>query len=154
MQARKALAVTATALAFLFGGEALRTTPYRDVAGVLTVCIGETHGVRENDRYTEQQCWDMARSRLESVATAVSPAVARQPGPHQNDAILSFCYNVGNAGCKGSTFLLLHNAGQCYAAADALLMWDKITVNGQKVTSRGLHNRRLAERALYLKDCK
>jgi lysozyme len=35
-------------------------------------------------------------------------------------------------------------------AADQFLVWDKITVNGKKQTSKGLHNRRVDEREQFL----
>ena len=41
--------------------------------------------------------------------------------------------------------------GQCAEAADAFLLWDNVTVGGRLVHSQGLHRRRTAERALYLK---
>lgn len=64
--------------------------------------------------------------------------------------MLSLCYNIGGGSFKTSTGLRRHRAQRYAEAADAFLMWNKITVNGRKVVSKGLNNRRVVERGLYL----
>ncbi|HEX3672669.1 MAG TPA: glycoside hydrolase family protein [Rhizomicrobium sp.] len=69
---------------------------------------------------------------------------------HQAAAMLSLAYNIGTGAFQGSTVLRKFNAGDIAAAADAFLMWDKGTVNGQKTVIPGLLNRRTQERTLFL----
>lgn len=69
---------------------------------------------------------------------------------NQYDALVSFTYNVGPGGVQGSTVQKRLNAGDYKGAADAMLMWNKATVNGKKQVLRGLTNRRKAERKLFL----
>ena len=72
--------------------------------------------------------------------------------PRQRAALVSITFNIGSGGFRRSTLLRRLNAGNYEGAADAFLMWNKITVNGRKVVSLGLSNRRERERALFLKD--
>jgi GH24 family phage-related lysozyme (muramidase) len=62
-------------------------------------------------------------------------------------ALISFAFNVGVGAVRGSTFFKLLNQGRgnTAEAEAAFKAWNKITVNGQKVVSRGLDNRRASE---------
>lgn len=63
----------------------------------------------------------------------------------QRDALISFTYNIGDAGFRGSTTLRRLNAGDYAGAADAMKMWNKS--DGQ--VNQGLINRRNDEVALF-----
>ena len=154
MNIKQTLAVVSTTLALLAAGEGIRNWPYFDEAGVLSVCMGETHGVKQGQYYSTPQCWDMLKSRAQTIAARVAPALKAPVGPNQSDAIISLCYNIGPAACRSSTVFRLHNQGACAAAGEAFLMWKYITVGGKKQVSRGLLKRRMLERDLYIKDCK
>lgn len=151
---KRKLAVVATTLALLAAGEGIRNWPYFDEAGVLTVCMGETHGVKQSQYYSTAQCWDMLKSRAQTIAAQVEPGLTAPVGTNQSDALISLCYNIGSTACRSSTVFRLHNQGACRAAGEAFLMWKYITVGGKKQVSRGLLKRRMAERDLYIKDCK
>lgn len=75
-------------------------------------------------------------------------------GTHINEeqfsAMLSLMFNIGNENFRTSTVLARHLRGDFAGAAEAFLMWNKITVDGKKVVSDGLVTRRKAEKALYL----
>lgn len=75
-------------------------------------------------------------------------------GVHTNSeqfsAMLSLMFNIGNENFRTSTVLRRHLRGDNAGAADAILMWNKITVDGVKVVSNGLVTRRSSEKALYL----
>jgi lysozyme len=62
------------------------------------------------------------------------------------DAMTSLAFNIGLDRFNGSTVLKRHRQGNFARAADAFLLWRYI--NG--VPSKGLLNRREAERELYL----
>ena len=56
-------AVSAAAIPTVQVWEGLRTVPYRDVVGVLTVCYGETEGV-QNRTYSPEECSELLNDRL------------------------------------------------------------------------------------------
>jgi GH24 family phage-related lysozyme (muramidase) len=72
---------------------------------------------------------------------AVRNAVRRPLKPHQFDALLSLCFNIGTGGFKNSTVVKRLNAGDFAGAADAILMWNKPSM---------LIPRRRRERKLFL----
>jgi len=70
---------------------------------------------------------------------------------NQFAAMVSLTFNIGTGAFLGSTVLHQHKAGNFEAAADAFLLWDKAHINGKLVVVPGLLNRRIDERALYLR---
>lgn len=73
---------------------------------------------------------------------AVCDAVKRPLLPHQFDALVSLCFNIGTNGFKGSTVVRRLNDGDFAGAADAILMWSKPAI---------LRPRRRRERELFLR---
>lgn len=138
--------------------------PYRDIAGVWTVCDGDTENVVPGHPETVAGC----KVRLDKRLTRdFAPAVLRRaPALKGHDwplaAAIVFAYNVGAAGWNSSTaakrFAAGDYAGGCaalgpyYTVTDArghvstVPGWIKA---GGKV-SNGLINRRTAERTLCL----
>jgi len=126
--------------------EGTRTYPYRDIAGIWTVCTGETRVAMR--RYTPAECETMLRRAVEDeFAPAVIAAV---PGlksrPYQLAATISLTYNIGTRGFARSTVARRFNAGNWKGGCDAFLMW--VNAGGKRV--QGLVNRRKAERELCL----
>jgi lysozyme len=127
--------------------EGLRTTPYRDVTGLSTVCYGDTKDVRAR---TPDECSVLLVARM---AHDYAPAVIKcVPGladrPHQLAASISLSYNIGsNAFCR-STAAKRFNAGQWAAGCDAFLLFRY--AGGRP--SQGLLNRRKSERELCRSD--
>jgi lysozyme len=86
-----------------------------------------------------------------AIAEAAVKRLVKTPlSQHEYDALVSLTYNIGQGGFAESTVLHQLNQGDYRAAADAMLMWDKITRDGQKVQSNGLVTRRNSERQLFL----
>lgn len=142
-------AVVAVALAVVGAHEGLRTTAYRDVVGVPTVCYGETRGVRMGQRYTKPECDAMLLKGLTEFADGVekcAPGLRDAPADRYV-AHLSFAYNVGTGAYCSSTVVREFNAGHVRASCDALLKWNK--AGGRPVA--GLTRRRHEERDLCLK---
>jgi lysozyme len=125
-------------------------TAYQDGAGIWTICYGHTQGVEEGDTATPELCMsylqDDTRDATEDVNDYISSSATTQ---EQFDAMVSLAFNIGRANFASSTVLRSHNIGNYQTAADAFLLWDKMHVDGQLVASKGLHNRRWAERAWY-----
>ena len=131
--------------------EALRLEPYRDSAGLWT--IGWGHLLKQGewwDSITEEFAEDLLRKDLAAAERAVNKYVLVPISQNQYDALVSFVFNVGIGALQESTTLRKLNAGDYDGAADALLLWNKVTVNGVKKISNGLIARREHERSLFL----
>ncbi len=146
--AGSALAVLACTT--ITGFEGMRTSAYRDVVGIPTVCVGETKGVRMGMRFTVPECQAMLEKRLgEDYAPAIERCITRPMADDFYVAALSLAYNVGTGGLCKSSVVRLYNAGERRAACDAFLLYDK---GGKPLhVIAGLTKRRQAERALCLK---
>ena len=136
--------------------EGFKAAPYKDSAGIPTIGYGtiayqDGSAVTMNDqRITEQEGEAYLSFQMSKKSAAIAPLLQRQATLHQAAAMLSLTYNIGTGAFKSSTVLNKFNAGDISGAADAFLMWDKTTVNGQHVVIPGLHNRRVAERTIFL----
>lgn len=131
--------------------EGYSNDPYRDVAGILTVCVGETAGV-QNRRYSDAECDGMLRRSLGKHAGPILKCLPYETPLSVAVAFVVFGYNVGVANACGSTAAKLVRVGNYRDACDGLLAWNKVTdpISRKKVWSRGLANRRADERALCL----
>jgi lysozyme len=147
-------ALTGAALAAAIGGlytlEGVELNAYRDIANVPSICAGTTLGVKMGDRATPQQCWDMTVRDYQKHEKAVL-TIKTELTKNQQTALTFFCYNVGYSACLDSTAFRQFNAGNYLAGCQAIAMFNKVTINGKKVVSKGLVNRRAAEVSLCLK---
>jgi len=126
--------------------------PYKDSADLWT--IGYGHLIKENEDFGEGIPDDQADALLAhdvKVAENVINANVKVPlTQNEFDALVMFTFNVGNNAFKNSTLLRKLNAGDKQGAADELLRWTKITLNGEKINSAGLAYRRDVERDYFL----
>lgn len=129
--------------------EGLRLKAYKDVVGVQTIGFGHTGA----DVYAGQLISNQEAERLLLKDTASFQAGVNASvtwvglTDNQFAACVSLAYNVGLANFRSSTLLKKLNAGQVAEAAEEFDKWNKA---GGKVIE-GLTNRRLKERALFLK---
>lgn len=142
--------------ATLIGGAALwegvRYTPYKDIGGITTVCYGSTENV-EPRKYTEAECKSLLQKELAEHGKGVLACIKQPMKQNEYDAFTLMAYNIGvNAFCR-STTAAHFNAGNVYAACNAIAFTPKGQPNWAYVGStfvKGLHNRRLYERAICL----
>ncbi len=131
--------------------EGLKLTAYRDSAGVWTIGYGHTGSeVHAGMVITEAEAEALLARDIAWAVDTVRRAVRVALTESQRAALVSLTFNIGSGGFRTSTVLRRLNAGNYEGAADAILMWNKITVGGKKVISSGLRNRRERERALFL----
>lgn len=129
-------------------------TAYLDIAGVPTACDGLTRyqgkPIRKGMRFTEAQCASMLEKELAAHGKIVMACTRwdKDRQPHQIFASVSMNYNTG--GWCGSTAAKRVAAGKIAEGCDALLMWNKSTVNGRKIAVTGLTRRRHREREYCL----
>ena len=144
-----ALTLAMTLLGGPDGLEGRRYVPYRDVAGVLTVCDGHTGpDIVRNKNYTDQECDVLLRADLKPVQAAVDSLVTVPLSDYQRAALYSFTYNTGTDAFSRSSLLKRLNAGDTTGACNELRHW--IFAGGRRW--RGLMKRRETERALCLAE--
>lgn len=123
--------------------------PYKDVAGVWTVCDGHTgNDIVKGRKYTDRECDRLMWNDLKPVQKAVDGLVKVPHGEYQRAALYSFTYNVGISSFSKSTLLKKLNAGDEDGACEEMRRW--VYAGGMKW--KGLQNRRDMERSLCLAD--
>lgn len=137
--------------------EDFRAKAYLDIKGVPTIGFGTTYyqdgtKVQLGDICTRSQAEAWFMNDCKALDAFLDRNVTQKKlTQNQFDALASFIYNVGRSAFIGSTMYRLIKLGKMKEAADEFLRWDKVTINGKKVSSQGLLNRRKKERALFLK---
>lgn len=144
----------------LKGFEGFKALVYNDSAGIATIGYGHvlTSGERGLKYVTDQQAEALLRADCEIAENYINATAAGQGSlnggytlnQHQFDALVLLVFNIGITAYRHSTLLRRLQNGDKTGAAEQFLRWNKITVNGVKQTSRGLVNRRAAERELFL----
>lgn len=142
-----AVAIAAAMLGGHDGLEGRRYIPYRDVAGVLTVCDGHTgKDIIPGKRYTDAECDALLDKDLKRVKAQVDPLIKVSIPESERAAFYSFAYNVGTGAFARSTLLKKLNAGDHTGACNELKRW---TYAGGKQW-KGLMTRREIEREVCL----
>ncbi|MBA3157394.1 lysozyme [Salmonella enterica] len=114
--------------AALFGGndglEGRRHEPYRDVAGVLTVCDGHTgKDIVPVNHYSDADCDALLNKDFALVAARIDPLIKASIPNSERAALYSFAYNVGTGALARSTLLKKLNAGDHAGACNELKRW-------------------------------
>lgn len=129
--------------------EGFSATPYQDSGGVWTQGYGTTEGVLHNSRpIGEAEATLMLEYDLRKTVKAIERLVKYPLNDNQFAALCSFVYNVGIHAFETSTMLRVLNHGNYELCAGQFERWNK--VKGKVV--KGLTNRRLAEKSLFMKD--
>lgn len=144
-----ALTLAITLLGGPDGLEGRRYVPYRDVAGVLTVCDGHTGpDIVSNKTYSDRECDILLRADLKPVQADVDSLITVPLSEYQRAALYSFAFNTGTDAFSRSSLLKRLNAGDKAGACNELRRW--VLAGGRKW--RGLMKRRETERALCLAE--
>lgn len=123
--------------------------PYKDVAGVWTVCDGHTgNDIIKGRKYTDRECHRLLWNDLQPVKKTVDSLVRVPLNEYQRASLYSFTYNVGASAFSKSTLLKKLNHGDQAGACEELRRW--VYAGGMKW--RGLMNRRDMERSMCLAD--
>lgn len=144
-----AIAIATVFLGGKDGVEGRVYEPYKDVAGVWTVCDGHTGtDIIKGKKYTDRECDRLLMQDLQPVKKAVDGLVKVQLNEYQRAALYSFTYNIGTSAFSKSTLLRRLNAGDQAGACEEMRRW--VYAGGMKW--KGLQNRRDMERSLCLAD--
>lgn len=128
--------------------EDCRLEAYLCPAGIWTIGVGHTRGVKKGDRCSTQQADVWLTQDLEDAESAVAMLVKAPLTQGQFDALVSFTFNLGARALAESTLLILLNRRNYPAAAEQFGRW--VYSKGQKLG--GLVRRRAAEAALFLQE--
>ncbi|ELW7494990.1 lysozyme [Salmonella enterica] len=119
-----AVAIAAALLGGHDGLEGRRYIPYRDVAGVLTICDGHTgKDIIPGKRYTDAECDALLGKDLKRVKAQVDPLIKVSIPESERAAFYSFAYNVGTGAFARSMLLKKLNAGDHAGACNELKRW-------------------------------
>lgn len=133
--------------------EGLELKAYQDIAGIWTIGYGHTETAKPGQKITEEEAELFLRADIQSRERFLRGWAFEfdiDLNQNQFDALISFIYNVGKSGFRGSTASRRIVEGNLVGAADALTWWNKATVDGVKREVAGLNRRRAAERTLFL----
>ena len=141
-------AVVATLIAtpFIIQWEGTENHAYKDIVGVVTICSGETRGVKIGDYKTDAECEAMTKDAVLEFAEKVDALIKVDVSPKTLASLTSFSYNVGIGAFSKSTLLRKLNKGDYRGACKELHRWNRA---GGRVV-QGLINRRKAEYALCI----
>lgn len=103
---------------------------YNDSVGVATIGIGHTAmagppNPRVKGTMTVREAFDLFHHDVEKYAATVRSSIKRPMLQHEFDALVSICYNIGQGGFAGSTFVKKFNAGDKAGCAKAIMYWKK-----------------------------
>lgn len=121
--------------------EGCSLSAYRCPRGVWTIGWGHTAGVKQGDRITQEVADNYLKNDLKVYEAHVRNIVKIPVTQNQFDALVSFCYNCGQANLKK----LVSNRNATQIAA-AIIKYNK---SGGKVLA-GLVKRRNAEKDLFV----
>lgn len=126
--------------------EGFSARPYKCPAGVLTIGYGRTIDVRPYEITTEEAETIWLDKYVKTIAGQILALVNVELSNNQICALIDFVYNLGIGNFKSSTLLRKINQGDFSAAANEFLKWNK----AGGIVLKGLENRRITERMLFL----
>ncbi|MBH2771205.1 lysozyme [Serratia marcescens] len=134
-------------LELIGNAEGCRREPYKCPADVWTDGIGNTHGVKQGVRKTDEQiAADWQKNILAAEQCVNRYASGDKLSQGAFDAAVSITFNAGCPAMQKSTMFRLFRQGETVAACDQFPRW--VYVDGVKLN--GLVIRRGKERALCL----
>ena len=143
-------AVITALLASLALYEGTRLTPYRDIAGMWTVCDGITGpDVVPGKRYTATECDALKRSYVSRMTADIGRCIDVPLADGEWIAYGNFSYNVGTSAFCRSSIVRQLNAGDHAGACAQLTRWTYVAGKDCRVAANnctGIVKRRQFER--------
>lgn len=131
--------------------EGRRFTPYRDPAGIWTVCAGITGpAVTPGRIYTPSECMQLETAYVRQMLANMGQCVRGEFTFHEAKAWGHFAYNVGTAKFCGSTAARRLNVGERKPVCAEISRWVYVAGKDCRVAANGcggIVQRRAWERA-------
>lgn len=121
--------------------EGYERIPYRDVGGVWTDGIGNTHEVKPGKPVEVPQALEQLGRNVKDAERAINTCFLGEMSQQTFDALTSWSFNVGGTAACKSTAARKWNGGDFAGSCRELLRWDR--VGGKPV--KGLTIRRQKE---------
>lgn len=113
--------------------EGRKFIPYRDSAGIWTVCAGITgDAVVPGKRYTVAECERLETAYVNKMLERMGGCVRGDFEFHEVKAWGHFAYNVGTGAFCASTAAKRLNAGERKAACGEMMKYRFVTIGGKK----------------------
>jgi lysozyme len=143
------LQVNAEGLNIIKTYEGLELEAYTGTGGYY---IGYGRAVEAGDpkTITAEQADAFLIEDLVEFENAIKAAVTVPMSENEYSAMASLAFNIGTSAFWSSTILTQLNNDNRQGAADAFLLWNKMSQDGQLVQSMSLTERRETERELFL----
>ena len=144
--------------------ESVERSVYTDSAGHPTIGVG--HKLTAHERksgllmidgravawamgLTDEQVVGLLRADLDEAEKTVEECVLVPLSDNQFAALVCLCFNIGSWAFRKSSVVRVLNQGLYHLVPGMMRLWNKVTVDGVKVISKGLVNRREAEVRLW-----
>lgn len=132
-----AAGVVCATVALLNGEEGVKLHAYYDIAGVPTICAGETRGVQIEDRATREQCDVLLTASAKEFLGYVDGYFKPKVLPDATRVgLASFCYNEGKKACYSSQAFRLLKDDKYYGGCYALRDWARAAGDKYKLIDR------------------
>lgn len=148
-----ALIASIVATPFIIQWEGTENKAYRDIVGVITICSGETRGVKIGDYMTDAECEALTQNAVIEFSKGIDDVVTVPMTAKYHASLTSWAYNVGLGAAKSSTLVRVLNTGDYKGACEQLIKKDYSSgrcrgygcgyAGGRMI--KGLQNRRKAE---------
>lgn len=126
--------------------EGCKLQAYLDSAGIPTIGVGHTRGVKMGDRCSQEQADLWLTQDLDDAGAAVASLVKVPLTQNMFDSLTSWVFNLGARRLAESTLLILLNKHEFHGAAAQFSRW---VYSDGKVLD-GLVRRRAAEAKLFM----
>lgn len=145
------IALVAALLFALTGAEGRKLTPYKDIAGIWTVCDGITgKAVVPGRKYTNAECDRLGQEYVQKMLADMGQCVKGEYPLHVIKASGHFAYNVGTPAFCRSTMAKKLNAGDVPGACAEISKWTFVAGKDCRIAANkcsGIVKRREWERA-------
>lgn len=125
--------------------EQFRSAAYLDSRNIPTIGWGHTKGVKMGDTCTMAQAEIWFHQDTQTAASGLVSSVTATLAQYQEDALISFTFNVGVEAEQHSTMSRLVNVRDFAGASAEFPKWNHV----DGVVNAGLTRRRAAEQALF-----
>ena len=129
---------------------------YKDIKGIPTIGYGETDKKYvKKGKISQQEATNLLKKRIENVYNNLVKELDNyflKLGLDQQVALISLYYNIGCDFSKTPKLIQGLKDDDLQTVAEEFLDINKITVNGKKIQSKGLTNRRYIESRLFTRN--